>query len=147
MVGMSALAGEPAAPVAALPARRLPFGVLVVVVLRLMNAVVIAAIGLGWRPLKVDFPYPLDEPAVLAGLGLSWAFLIVLGVAGLLLLRRWGWVITMFMVGIGLAVNLGRIIAGVPDELDLALLVATAFYLNGRSVRALALRPRPVRRP
>jgi hypothetical protein len=115
---------------------RLPFGVLVVVVVRVIDALLVAGVGLGLRPLVVDLPAPLDEPRVLAAIGLTWAGLTVAGAIGLLLRKHWGWVLTMVMVGVGLTVNLVRVYLGVPDDLDLLLLVVSAFYLNQRAVRA-----------
>ena len=44
----------------------------------------------------------------------------------------------MILVGLGLAHELFRVIIGQPDHLGLLLLVVSAFYLNQRSVRAMA---------
>ena len=42
------------------------------------------------------------------------------------------------IVGFGLLVELIRVAIGQPDHLSLLLLVISAFYLNQRSVRAMA---------
>jgi hypothetical protein len=60
---------------------------------------------------------------------------------GLLLRVRPAWGLTMFLVGIGLAVNLYAYFRGDPNYLRLALFVATAFYLNQRPVREVFLGP------
>jgi hypothetical protein len=44
----------------------------------------------------------------------------------------------MVMVGIGLLVEIIKVAIGQPDHLNLLFLVATTFYLNQRSVRAMA---------
>ena len=44
----------------------------------------------------------------------------------------------MVIVGFGLLVELIRVAIGQPDHLSLLLLVISAFYLNQRSVRAMA---------
>ena len=56
---------------------------------------------------------------------------------GLLLYQRWGWVLTMVLVGVELALGLARVYVGLPDYLTLMILVITTFYLNQRSVRAI----------
>jgi hypothetical protein len=114
------------------------FGILVVVGLRILDAITLAAIALGARPIALDPPPPLDDERLILVVGLAWAAGALVGALGLLLRLRWGWVLTMVMVGIGLAVNLVRVAAGVPDFLELLLLVVTAFYLNQRAVRAIA---------
>ena len=44
----------------------------------------------------------------------------------------------MILVGLGLLAELIRVAIGKPDHLGLLLLVLSAFYLNQRSVRAMA---------
>ena len=136
----------PASTAAALGPRRIPFGILAVALLRVVDAAAIAAIAVGWRAFPMPWlPGPLTDPRLIAVVGLGWAGAAVAGVAGLLLLRRWGWVLTMVMVGVGLAFSLLRWAAGAPDDPELLLLVITAFYLNQRSTRALADGPAPDR--
>jgi hypothetical protein len=117
----------------------------VVVGLRIIDAIGLAAVALGYRELVVDWlPGPLSDTRVILVVGLAWAGGALLGAIGLLLGRRWGWVLTMVMVGLGLVLNLYRVAAGVPDYLEVLLLVITTFYLNQRSVRALAAQHRGV---
>ncbi len=120
---------------------RWSFGILVVATLRIIDAVSMAAIGLGVQDLPVDaLPIVLNSPDVTRGVDLILAAATLLGVVGLLAFRRWGWVLTMVIVGFGLFVELVRVARGQPDHLGLLLLVVSAFYLNQRSVRAMAAR-------
>jgi hypothetical protein len=137
----------PAAPITTppgvAPARRgigrWPFGVLVVAVLRLIDAMTLAAIGLGIQGLPVTgLPTVIQNPALTRSVDLVAAVLTIIGVVGLLLFKRWGWVLTMVLVGLELLTELIRVALGTPDHLGLALLVVTAFYLNGRAVRSMA---------
>ena len=79
-----------------------------------------------------------SSPILTRAVDLVLAGAIILGVVGLLSFRRWGWVLTMVIVGFGLLVELIRVAIGQPDHLGLLLLVISAFYLNQRSVRAMA---------
>ena len=137
----------PVSTAAAVRPRRIPFGIWAVALLRVVDAAAIAAIAVGWRAFPMPWlPGPLTDPRLIAVVGLGWAGAAVAGVAGLLLLRSWGWVLTMVMVGVGLAFSLLRWAAGTPDDPELLLLVITAFYLNQRSARELAEVPHPVLR-
>jgi hypothetical protein len=135
---MSTAAGTPVAE----PRRRIgrwPFGILVVAVLRLIDAVSLAAIGLAIRGVPTSgVPVLVDNTGLTRAVDLTAAILTVAGVIGLLRFQRWGWVLTMVLVGIELLAKLILAVRGEPDYLGLFLLVVTAFYLNGRAVRALA---------
>jgi hypothetical protein len=118
---------------------RWPFGVLVVAVLRLLDAFTLLAIGLGISGVPVTgLLSVIDNVALTRAVDLVAAGLTILGVIGLLLLQRWGWVLTMVVVGLELLAELIRVAQGTPDHLGLALLVVTAFYLNGSAIRAMA---------
>ncbi len=98
-----------------------------------------AAVGTGVRDLPMaGLPVLLDSPLLTQSLNLVIAAATIVGVLGLLAFRRWGWVLTMVLVGIGLLGELIRVALGQPDHLGLLLLVVSAFYLNQRSVRAMA---------
>ena len=98
-----------------------------------------AAIGLGVKGLPVDaLPILEDSPILTQSIDIVLAVATIIGVFGLLAFRRWGWVLTMILVGLGLLGELIRVVIGQPDHLGLLLLVVSAFYLNQRSVRAMA---------
>ena len=71
----------------------------------------------------------------------GWAAMLLAGALLLVTLHRWGWVLLMLGTGLGLLAALWQWLLGNPEPIRLALLVITAFYLNGRSVRDLLLRP------
>jgi hypothetical protein len=132
-------ASETAAAESGLLVGRWPVGILIVASLRIIDAVSMAAIGLGVRGLPTDgLPALADSPMLTRSADIVLAAATIIGVVGLLAFRRWGWVITMILVGVGLLVELIRVAIGQPDHLGLLLLVVSAFYLNQRSVRAMA---------
>ena len=130
---------DSAAPESALRVGRWPVGVLIVAVLRIIDAVSMAAIGLGVKGLPVDaLPILENSPILTQSIDIVIAVATIIGVFGLLAFRRWGWVLTMILVGVGLLGELIRVAIGQPDHVGLLLLVVSAFYLNQRSVRAMA---------
>ena len=134
-------AGVAAASATDLPTtkgRRWSFGILVVAALRLVDAAGLLFIGLGQQILPLRGLPILGDPAVTRTLDLILATLTILGVVGLLARQGWGWVLTMVLVGGGLAAELTRYAIGTPDPIGLLILVLSAFYLNQRSVRSVA---------
>jgi hypothetical protein len=116
-----------------------PVGLLIVVALRILDAIAMAAVGLGVTGLPVSgLPILANAPNLTRAIELIWAVGTIVGVVGLLTKRRWGWVLTMVLVGLGLLSQLIRVAIGQPDYLNLLLLVVSAFYLNQRSVRVMA---------
>jgi hypothetical protein len=112
---------------------------LIVAALRIVDAIGLAAIGLGYRDFPVaGMPILATNPDLTRGADVVLAIATIVGVVGLLLLRRWGWTLTLLLVGLELTAHLVRFEIGVGDSVGLALLVVTAFYLNQRSVRILA---------
>jgi hypothetical protein len=118
---------------------RWPIGIIIVAVLRVIDAVTVLAKGTVLAELPVEGLPPLaSSPVLTQGLDLFLAGATLLGIVGLLAFKPWGWVLTMVLVGVGLVGELIRVASGIPDYLGLLLLVISAFYLNQRSVRAMA---------
>ena len=118
---------------------RWPFGIIAVALLRLVNAVALIAVGLQVQGLPIGgVPLIAGDGVITRAIDLTLGIAVLVGIVGLLMFRRWGWVLTMLLVGLSLAGDLIRIYIGQPDYLSLLLHVLAAFYLNGRSVRALA---------
>ena len=119
--------------------RRWPFGILAVAALRVLDATILAVTALSAGNLVLGgMPLIGADTTLTRVLDLSLAGLTIAGIVGLLLFRRWGWVLTLVLVGLALLGDLIRVAVGDPRHLSLLLHVVTAFYLNGRSVRALA---------
>ena len=114
----------------------LPFGVVVVALGFLLNALLFALVLAGIRS-----GTKLAEQ-ILGDAGLLWPIyvpLIVVNVlVALLLLRRHpiGWVLAMVVVCIALAIYLVGWWIGTPEHIRMAIFSAMALYLNQREVRA-----------
>src|SRR5688500_19799919 len=82
---------------------RWPVGILIVAFVRIIDAVSMAAIGLGVKGLPVDaLPILEGSPILTQTIDIVLAAATIIGVVGLLAFRRWGWVLTMILVGLGL---------------------------------------------
>jgi hypothetical protein len=116
-----------------------PFGLIAVVILRLVNAIALIAVALEIKGLPLGgVPLLAGDATITRAIDLFLGVAVLVGIVGLLLFKRWGWVLTMVLVGLSLAGDLIRIYIGEPDWLALLLHVLAAFYLNGRAVRVLA---------
>jgi hypothetical protein len=117
---------------------RWPFGMLAVAVLRLLDAAGLLALGLGASTRPVGgVPIIANDSTLTRAMDIGLAALVILGVIGLLTFQRWGWVLTLVLVGLALVADLIRVVIGQPAYLDMLLHVLAVFYLNARSVRAL----------
>lgn len=137
------------------PARRRPFGVLVVALIQLATvvfALVVALAGwtLPWEGVLMSF---LQEHTwarvVFAAAGVA----VVVAVIGMWQLRHWGWALMVSLVGLSLLLDLvtwWRMGAEttLATYLRLAMDVVSAFYLNTKAVQD-AFRPpqEPDRKP
>jgi hypothetical protein len=117
--------------------RRWSFGLLAVAALRLLDAGLKLALVFGLPTVGAPMPVIIG-PAITNTVAVVWAVVTIIGVLGLLARTRWGWVLTMLLVGGGLVIDLYQYLIGQPTPVALAVHVATAFYLNQRSVRAMA---------
>jgi hypothetical protein len=116
--------------------QRWSVGLLIVAALQLAHAARLVLSGFEYVP-GIGLPI-VSNPTVTRAIELGLATLLLVGVVGLLARQRWGWVLTMLLVGLALLISLIRYLVGQPDPLDLLLGVVSAFYLNQRSVRSVA---------
>jgi hypothetical protein len=117
------------------PRRRRPFGVMLLTVLWLVYATLAALFlidpaftGSGIARL---FEWAGLRPEVHVAL----AVLAITSAIGLLLLRPWGWIASMLLAGVNLAVEIAFYFLGTPNYAYLAVAVVIAFYLNQGEVR------------
>jgi hypothetical protein len=67
--------------------------------------------------------------------------IFLLAVIGLLLLKRWGWILTMITTGTGLAVTIWSYIDGNPRYVPMLIYIVIVFYLNQRDVQVPFMNP------
>ena len=115
-----------------------PFGVLVLAVLAAAGGLWAFAAVAGLRPLD---DYNVGDislaPEASAAVAAAWGAMLLLSAVLLLLLHRWGWELLMISTGLGLFGALWQWWIGNLEPIRMAVLVMTAFYLNGRQVRDL----------
>ena len=117
---------------------RWPWGIVAIAIVRLVDVAGLILIAANVRDVPIgELPIIAANPELTRAIGLVLAVLAVIGLVGLLALQRWGWVLTMVLVGLSLLVDLIRVALGQPPYLALLLHMIAAFYLNGRAVRAL----------
>jgi hypothetical protein len=118
-----------------------PFGILALAVLAVAGAVWALTGVAGLRAVPEFSLKGLDlAPELVRAVIAVWSAMLLAGALLLVALHRWGWVLLMLATGMGLLAALWQWGLGSPEPIRLALLVVTAFYLNGHSVRDLLLR-------
>ena len=132
---------------------RYPLGVIVVATISLVRAITIVAdiadVGqegvLGFivraGPLP-DIKPGTDVHVVAQGVLVGLLIASILIVVGLVLQKRWAWVLAIITSGVILAVDLGWWFSGDPRYSSMLMNAIAVFYLNQREVR-LALRGGP----
>jgi hypothetical protein len=118
-----------------------PFGIVALVVLAVAGGLWALAGVAGLHAVN-DFSLKGVQiaPEVVRVVIAGWAVALLAGALLLLALHRWGWVLLMVATGLGLLGSLWQWWMGNPEPIRLALLVVTAFYLNGHQVRDLFFR-------
>lgn len=109
-------------------------GIYALVVLRLAEAALWTLVAFAILETAPTLSSIIEDVAW-APVFLAVAALDVVIAVGLLRRYRWAWVLTMLLTGLGLATTIYLVMNGEHDLLRLAILVATALFLNQRPVR------------
>jgi hypothetical protein len=118
-----------------------PFGILSLAALAVAGALWALAGVAGLRPVPEYSLKGIDlAPELVRAIIAGWSVMLLAGALLLVGLHRWGWVLLMLATGMGLLAALWQWGLGSPEPIRLALLIVTAFYLNGHAVRDLLLR-------
>lgn len=117
-------------------AGRRPFGLYIIAVLQVIIALLLALALLG-----VDESLPYLKLLISNPFFYSWAGWVLVGflalaILGLLWLKRWGWVLTMILTGVGLSLGIWNYFQGKPNYVGLVVYMVIVFYLNQREVQA-----------
>jgi hypothetical protein len=118
-----------------------PFGIVALAALAVAGAAWGLAGVVGLRAVPEFSLKGIDlAPELVRVVVAGWSAMLLAGALLLVMLRRWGWVILMLATGLGLLAGLWQWWMGSQEPIRLALLVVTAFYLNGHQVRDLLQR-------
>ena len=125
------------------PARKRPFGIYAIIVLLLLNALsLVVDSARSTLSLSTLTQAAIDDLFILRTVEYPLALLLLIVALGIWLLRRWAWVATMILIGVGMAICIMRYARGAPLYTAMALDVLTVFYLNQRDVQNLFTRRR-----
>ncbi len=117
-----------------------PFGILALAALMVIGALWSLAGVAGLRAVPEFSIKGLEiAPDIVRLVVAAWSAAMIAGAVLLVALRREGWLILMIGVGLALLASLWQWFLGNPEPIRLALLVVSAFYLNGRQARELLL--------
>ena len=118
--------------------KRWPLGLIVIVALQLTIAVLLALFLLGQEETLVVLRLVMRNP-IFAQPAPGWLMvgMLLLAVLGLWLHKRWGWVLSMILTGLGLGFTIWSYFQGEPDYLPMFIDVVLVFYLNQRDVQQL----------
>jgi hypothetical protein len=124
--------------------RRRPFGLYAVIVLLLAQNLVIAV-----QPEEVRIgiarllPEDVGDTTAVRVFSLVLAIIFLFVMVGLWRLKRWAWVTTMIVVGIGLTLGIIQYLRDTPLYWTMLFNVFIVFYLNQRDVQDVFERRRP----
>jgi hypothetical protein len=112
-----------------------PFGLYIISIIQLAIAILLGLALLGEDLVTQYLRLVIRNPLFYSGYGWLLVGLLLLAVIGLLRLKRWGWVLTMFLTGIGLGFNIWNYFQGTPNFIAMVGYLVIVFYLNQREVQ------------
>ena len=115
--------------------KRRPFGLFIIMGLQATLAILLTLALLGAQGLDPYLRIFFQNPMFYTWFG--WVFIgsLALAVLGLLFLKRWGWILTMILTGIGLYFTIWGYFQGTPNYIAMILDLVIVFYLNQRDVQ------------
>ncbi|NIV34356.1 MAG: hypothetical protein GWN58_34320 [Anaerolineae bacterium] len=120
------------------PKQKRPVGLVVIIVLQLALALLEALYLLGWKQSVLALRLLVRNPIFYTEIvGWVLAGLLLLAVLGLLLQKRWGWIISMILTGFGLFYTIWSYFQGTPRYFPMLIYVIMVLYLNQHDVQRL----------
>ena len=116
--------------------RERPFGLYIIIILQVLIALSLAAGLILLQVTGVDLPLLLRDQFLFKIYGWIIAGVFLLASLGLLRLKRWGWVLSMLLIGTNLVYNIWLYFQGDAHYLDMVANIVIVFYLNQRDVQA-----------
>ena len=116
--------------------KRRPFGLYFIISLQLILAFLLTLALLGEETIASYMKAVIRNPIFYTWFGWVLMGFFLLAVIGLLLMKRWGWIITMIMTGIGLTFSIWSYFDGNPGYIPMLIYIVIVFYLNQREVQS-----------
>ena len=118
------------------PKQKWPVGLVVIIVLQLVLVVLETLYQAGWKQSVLALRLLVRNPIFYTEtVGWILVALLLLGVLGLLLQKRWGWIITMILTGFGLFFTIWSYFQDTPRYFPMLIYVIMVLYLNQRDVQ------------
>jgi hypothetical protein len=117
-----------------------PFGLYIIVCLQIIIALSLATGLVLLHYHDLEWQFLLRTPFYFTAY--SWVLVVafLLASLGLLRLKRWGWVLSMILIGTSLIYNIWLYFQGDAHYLDMVSNIVIVFYLNQRDVQAPFMR-------
>ena len=116
--------------------QRRPFGLFIIIIMQLVLAISLGLVLLGEKTIEIYLKVLIENPIFYGWLGWVWIGFAVLAVLGLLMLKRWGWILTMILTGIGLSYSIWSYFQGNPHYTPMVIYLVIVFYLNQHDVQS-----------
>ncbi len=120
--------------------KRRPFGLYIIIGLQLAIAIFLALVLLGQERIDPYIRVLIQNPLFYSWFGWVLVGSLLLAIFGLLRLKRWGWILTMILTGIGLSFSIWSYFQGKPYFIDMVIYLVIVFYLNQRDVQSPFMR-------
>lgn len=116
--------------------KKRPFGLFIITGLQLIEATLLILGLMGEKSIIQYLRILVQNPIFYSWFGWVLVAALLLAVVGLLFLKRWGWILTMILTGMGLAYAIWSYVQGDPHYLPMVIYLVIVFYLNQRDVQA-----------
>jgi hypothetical protein len=116
-------------------AKRRPFGLYLIIALQLVVAILLVLALLGEKTIAIYLKLLVQNPIFFTWFGWVLIGFLLLAVLGLWILKRWGWILTMILTGLGLGFSIWSYFQGSPHYISMVLYLVIVFYLNQRDVQ------------
>ena len=112
-----------------------PFGLYIIIWLQVALAVFLALALLDVQIVSSYLSILIQNPIFYSWFG--WVLIACLAMAalGLFFLKRWGWILTMILTGLGLSYTIWSYFHGSPSYIAMIMDLVIVFYLNQREVQ------------
>lgn len=124
--------------------RRRPFGLWMILGLQTAIAIALALSLFGIGEIDPYLRLLFQDPIYYTSGGWIYLITLVLAIIGMVRLRRWGWVLTMVLVGVGLIIGIWSYFQGTFNYLGMIVNIVIVFYMNQRDVQAPFVRWNPL---
>ena len=112
-----------------------PFGLYIIIWLQVALAVFLALALLDVQIVSSYLSILIQNPIFYSWFGWVLIGCLAMAALGLFFLKRWGWILTMILTGLGLSYTIWSYFHGSPSYIAMIMDLVIVFYLNQREVQ------------